>query len=439
MMLYKVCKHIYLVGFIALFGCVREVKPPNPPTLSFDIQASELSLQIPDTLFIPVRVADESGLTLVRLSILNLDGSQLGPALSVQLNGEKEFNRTIELPVTETFISSGVYQLSLYASNGNSQSQRFLPISIAEVPKNLLSIVAITKDQGFDRIWHFNSNFDFQLYTINSSFVGGGVSPRTAEVYFVTSSNPELYRIKSMNNGPVWLTSSLAASSGRNWNAITSDRKLYIAQENGITTGLDESLLPIFQYASNNQFRPIWLRRTSEHLLIAEQERSNVDRFHLRFVHPVGRGVVFSRAIDFEPVEYFRDDTNSFIMFGNKNGRGYIYKYFYSSNLIVELHELAFGEKIDKVWFRSDSPNALFFTDAKNYSYNLATNILQATDVTFGGGARVTAYTFEPLSGTTITSEQEFGSYSLVLEQNGRRIKLPVGGNLREVYFLYNR
>lgn len=439
MILYKVCKRIYLIGLIALFGCVREVKPPNPPTLSFDIQASELSLQIPDTLFIPVHIADESGLTLVRLSILNLDGSLLGPSLTVELNKEKEFTSTLVLPVTETFISSGLYQLSLYASNGNSQSQRFLPISIAEVPKTLQSIVAITKEQGFSRIWHFNSNFDFNSYTTSSDFVGGGVSPRTGEVYILTASNPEVYRVRNTNNGSTLLTSPLAASSGRIWSAITSDRRLYIAQENGITTGLDESLIPVFQYASNNLYRPIWLRRTGEHILVAEQERSNTDRYHLRFVHPVGRGVVFSRSIDFEPVEYFRDNTNSLILFGNRNGRGYIFKYFYSSNLIVELFELAQGEKIDKVWFRNDSPTALFFTNSKNYSYSLLSNMLQTTDVAPSGGTRVTAYAFEPLTGITVTSEQEFGDYFLILEHNSRRTKLPIGGNLQEVYFLYNR
>lgn len=439
MILYKVCKRIYLIGLIALFGCVREVKPPKPPTLSFDIQASELSLQIPDTLYIPVHIADESGLTLVRLSILNLDGSLLGPSLTVELNDEKAFTSTLVLPVTETFISSGLYQLSLFASNGISQSQRFLPISIAEVPKTLQSIVAITKEQGFSRIWHFNSNFDFNSYTTSSGFVGGGVSPRTGEVYVLTASNPEVYRVSNTNNGSTLLTSPLAASSGTIWSAITSDRRLYVAQENGITTGLDESLIPVFQYASNNLYRPIWLRRTDEHILIAEQERSNTDRYHLRFVHPVGRGVVFSRSIDFEPVEYFRDNTNSLILFGNRNGRGYIFKYFYSSNLIVELFELASGEKIDKVWFRYDTPSALFFTAAKSYSYNVSTNTLQTTEVTSGGSARVIAYAFEPLTGTTITGEKELDSYSLVLEQNGRRIKLPVNGNLQEVYFLYNR
>lgn len=439
MMLYKVCKHIYLVGLIALFGCVREVKLQNPPTVSFDIQASELFLQIPDTLYVPVRIADESGLTQVRLAILNLDGSLLGPALSVELKKEKEFTGTLALPVTETFISSGLYQLSLYASNGSSQSQRFLPISIAEVPKTLLSIVAITKEQGFSRIWHFNPNFDFQSFTTNSGFVGGGINPRNAEVYVLTASNPEVYLVKNTINGPIWLSSAIAGGAGRNWSAITSDRKLYIAQENGITTGLDESLIPVFQYASNNLYRPIWLRRTGEHILVAEQERSNMDRYHLRFVHPIGRGVVFSRSIDFEPVECFRDNTNSLFFFGNRNGRGYIFKYFYSSNLIAELFELASGEKIDKVWFRHDSPTALFFTATRSYSYNMSANILQTNNVTPGGSARVTAYAFEPLSGTTITGEKELDSYSLVLEQNGRRTKLPVGGNLQEVYFLYNR
>ncbi len=439
MILYKVYKRIYLVGLVALFGCVREVKLPNPPTLSFELQASELSVQIPDTLSIPVRVVDESGLTLVRLSILNLDGSQLGPSVSVQLSKEKEFNRSLALPVTESFIGSGIYQLSLYASNGSSQSQRFLPISIAEVPKALLSIVAITKEQGFSRIWHFNSNFDFQSYTTSSNFVGGGVSPRTGEVYVLTASNPEVYRVKHTSNGPIWLNSALMASSGRYLNAITSDRRLYIAQENGITTGLDESLVPIFQYASNNLYRPVWLRRTNEHLLIAEQERSNVERYHLRFIHPIGRGIVFSRAIDFEPVEYYRDNTNSFVIFGNKNGRGYILKYFYSSNLIVELHELALGEKIDKVWFGNNGTSALFFSETKNYSYNLSTNILQSTDAAAGGGARVTAYAFEPLSGTTVSCEQQNGEFSLVLEQAGRNSKLPINGSLQEVYFLYNR
>jgi hypothetical protein len=215
---------------------------------------------------------------------------------------------------------------------------------------------------------------------------------------------------------------------------------IYAAFENGQILGYSRDLMPVFQYSSASTAVPVFIHRLPQQLLIIEQQRANLNAYHLYMIHPIGKGIISSRPMDFEPVYVYEESPNSLVFFGTRQGRGIIVRYYFSSNLFTTLRELPAGKKIDKVFYDGIGNASVFQLVAGDelITYNVATDQL---NYGFGWLSGFGVRKWEPLTQTMVNiNRNESNQYELVLERQGmvsNQINLP--GRPLDIHFIYNR
>src|SRR5690606_14046772 len=105
-----------------------------------------------------------------------------------------------------------------------------------------------------------------------------------------------------------------------------------------------------FQYQAPVNEQLVSVERLPDYLLVATREQANLQQFRLYFLHPVFKGVIISRNIDFEPLLVKQIQAQQLLIFGNKQGRGQIYRYYFNTNLLELIAELPQGDRVAAVF-----------------------------------------------------------------------------------------
>jgi hypothetical protein len=77
-------------------------------------------------------------------------------------------------------------------------------------------------------------------------------------------------------------------------------------------------------------------------------------------LHPVYKGVIVSRNINFEPLLVKQIQPQQLLVVGNKQGRGQLYRYFLNTNLLELIAELPVGDRVEAA-FESREINGLSY------------------------------------------------------------------------------
>ncbi len=429
-------------GLLILFllGCKKEASQLPPPKVSFATEANELALQIPDTVRIQLLAEDAAGLRRLSLSLVDANFQRVGPVQDVQLNGELNHSQQFQFAITSEQLRSGDYYLLATASNGQSEGRKFLKILLNEAPLRLNGIIVLSERANQTDVTIFKSDLSYQQLSWPGTYAGGAAFSATQSLVAFEAARPQVRVLSAPNfNQLAGFTPALPNTTTRSVTAYRSDL-IYAAFENGQILGYGRDLKPVFQYSSASTAMPVFIHRLPQHLLIVEQQRANLNTFHLYMIHPVGKGIIYSRPMDFEPVFVYEESPNSLVFFGSRQGRGVIVRYYFSSNLFTTIRELPVGKKIEKVYYDSlgNVPIFQLVSGEELYRYNIQSDQLNTG---FGWNSSSSITQYEPLTQTRVSVYRtESATYAIELDRMGLMSdKVNIAGKPLDIHFIYNR
>lgn len=426
---------------LSLIGCKKDVTVAPAPSVNFGTEANELSLQIPDTVVIQVNAEDEAGLQSLSLSLVDVNFQRVGNVQEVSLNGKTTHSQTFSFGITSEQLLSGDYYLLATASNGNSEGRKFIKILLNEAPLRLNGILVVSENGNLTDVTVVKPDFSYQKISWPGSYAGGATLAAAESFVAFEADRPQARTLRAPDFNQ--LGGFVPAVPNTRTRSVTAFGKeiTYAAFENGQILGYAKDLKPVFQYSSPSTAFPIFIHRLPQHLLLVEQQRADVNAFHMYMIHPVGKGVIISRPMDFAPVYVYEESPNSLVFFGNRLGKGVVVRYYFSSNLFVNLREFETGKTIEKVFYNSlgNFPVFQLVIDQETvYAYNTQTDQLNTG---FGWQSGFGLSSYEPLTQTQIyLNKNTSNSYELSLDRLGVTsdlISLP--GRPLAVHFVYNR
>lgn len=425
---------------LSLLGCKKEEAPLSPPVVSFGTAANELSLQIPDTVSIQLTANDPQGLRRLSLSLVDASFQRVGAVQEVTLNGEASHSQNFQFAITSEQLRSGDYYLLATASNGSTEGRKFLKILLNEAPLRLHGMVVLSARGSQTDVTIFKPDFSYQQLSWPGTYAGGAAFSATQSLVAFEAARPQVRVLSAPDfNQLGGFAPALPNTTTRSVTAYGSDL-IYAAFENGQILGYSRDLKPVFQYSSPSTAMPVFIHRLPQHLLIVEQQRANLNAFHMYMIHPVGKGIVISRPMDFEPVYVYEESQNSLVFFGTRQGKGVIVRYYYSSNLFTTLRELPTGKKIDKVFYDGLGNFSVFqlVSGEELITYNVQNDQLNYGFGWFSGFG-VTRY--EPLTQTRVfVNRNESAGYEILLDRLGIvSDKVNLSGRPLDIHFIYNR
>jgi len=425
---------------LSLIGCKKESSELPPPKVNFNTEANELSLQIPDSVEITVSASDAAGLKRLSLSLVDAGFQRVGEVQEVALNGEINHTQTFNFGITSEQLRSGDYYLLATASNGSSEGRKFLKILLNEAPLRLQGILVLSANGNQTDVTVFKTDMSHQKTSWPGTYAGGAAFSATGSFVGFETNRPQARVLTAPDFTTLGgFMPAIPNTITRSVTSMGSDI-VYAAFENGQILGYSRDLKPVFQYSSVSTAMPVFVHRLPQHLLIVEQQRANANAFHMYMIHPVGKGTIISRPMDFEPVYVYEESPNSLVFFGSRQGRGVVVRYYYSSNLFSTLRELPAGKTIDQVYYdgMGNFPVFQLVTGDELYTYNTETDQLN-TGFGWFSGFGVTRY--EPLTQTRVYVNRNMSdTYEVMLDRQGivsDVVNLP--GKPLDIQFIYNR
>lgn len=425
---------------LSLIGCKKEDRELPPPVVSFVTAANELSLQIPDSVTIAVAASDASGLKLLSLTLVDASFQRVGAVKEVQLNGELNYSHSFTFAITSEQLRSGDYYLLATAFNGSSEGRKFIKILLNEAPLRLQGILVLSQNGNQTDVTIFKADFTHRKTSWPGSYAGGAAFSATGSFVGFEANRPQVRVLQAPDFTTLaGFIPAIPNTATRSVTALASDI-VYAAFENGQILGYSRDLKPVFQYSSASSALPVFIHRLPNHLLIIEQQRANLNAYHLYMIHPVGKGIVISRPMDFEPVFVYEESPNSLVFFGNRQGRGVVIRYYFSSNLFATLRELPVGKKIDQVYYDGigNFPVFQLVVGEELITYNTQTDQL---NYGFGWSSGFGVSKYEPLTQTRVfVNRNDFNTYELSLERLGLGSDvINLSGRPLDIHFIYNR
>ncbi len=417
-------------------ACKKDTGPLSPPQLQFVTEATSLAMQLPDTLALTVKANDPAGLRYLSLSLVDAGFNRVGPVHEVTLQGETVTMQELRLAVTSDLLRSGDYYVVFTASNGESEARKFLPVSLTETPLAFKAMIVISQEGNVCQATLVRPDFSIQTHVLAGNYAGGAALAAGGSFVGFPASQASL-RVLDLPAMDQVRTVPVSPSQTAVASVHSADGDMvYAALESGLILGFSRNLQQVFQYQSPSTATPVFVHRLPDHLLLVEQQRSNPEQYHLKMIHPVNKGVIISRSVDFEPVHVVEESENSLIFFGNRGQRGVIIRYYFSSNLLVTVRELPETEKIERVMkdgYLNSSRFNLLATD-QAYTYALEGNLL-TTHMN-----KETATVSDARLNWLVHYDGHISPSVIRIEPvNGVPLTLPANGKLLDVKFLFNR
>ena len=216
---------------LTLGSCLDDEDNQGPEIQFVKPQANTV-INLPDTFEVQVKVTDDNLIRMVSLDLVDEDnmpviqGRYFYPAAN-------EYTLSTNIPLDDKNIKTGPYDLRITADDGNSLVSAYLPLTINEIPQEILGYFVVTRPMSFkstiDRLG-LNFALDSQM-VINETRYLSGVNSNYGQLYFV---NDEPAVMKAFDPFTFELLWEMDASLPRAWfTDIYNDDQLLFSTDNG--------------------------------------------------------------------------------------------------------------------------------------------------------------------------------------------------------------
>lgn len=426
-----------LLWIFSLLSCQKNETVPVAPVLELLNAAEQLAVVVPDTITLQIKATDAQGLYYASLSLVNDQFIRVGPFTERRLNGETTITIELSLAINSEQLNDGKYYVVAQVSNGQTESRKFVPLDLKAIPRRLKAFVLATENGNQIQTYIIQPGKNPIEVPWQGGLAGLGAFSANDQLIGITQQIASSRQMLGPNYNS-WQPAQLdlPAFGVLDFHA-GQDGLLYVALENGQLLGYGKDLQRAFQYQAPVNEQLVSVERLPDYLLVATREQANLQQFRLYFLHPVFKGVIISRNIDFEPLLVKQIQAQQLLIFGNKQGRGQIYRYYFNTNLLELIAELPQGDRVAAV-FENREINVLsyrLFSGEKLFAFYPGQDRLDLVST-----VNQAANFYSEVGDWTLAYEKQQQSHQLSLMAGNNVVyQIPVSGRPKAFTALYNR
>ncbi|TAH43761.1 MAG: hypothetical protein EYC69_01925 [Bacteroidetes bacterium] len=305
-----------------LYNCKKEDR--QEPLIEILQPASLLSIQASDSIFLEAKVSDDNKLTQVSIQLLDQNQVSVSPSLVYHPQNNR-FYINLLYPISNIFLDSGNYLLSIYASDGENTSRKAVEIQINAIPLERLKVLALCTPSSSVNVYSLDSALNHSAFSsVSGDYINCSINSRSKKLNILGRSSGD-YSIIDAENGSLFNSiSGLCPIASPCFEYLQSQNDLnFISYNDGNIKAFDPNGLQKFSIQQQGYFRPGASFLTDQYFFaelyyIAQQE--------LRlgtFFYP--SGVIRQEfPIDMKIMKMFYRSQDELYLFGHSSGNAVV-------------------------------------------------------------------------------------------------------------------
>ncbi len=329
---------IYLLLACLQLTCKKE--NDQDPVIEFLRPSAFLTVLAGDSVLVEARVQDDGPLSQVSIQLLNLDEVPVTSAM-VYHPGNNSFYINTLYAINNTYLESGIYLLTIYASDGKNSSRVAREIEIQAIPLERKKVFAFTSTLNSVQIHSLDSGQGYTLFkNLPGDYAGSSLSSRYQRINVLGRSTGP-FTVLDAPTGNVFYQVPRPCPLGDNCfeKLLNSQEMNFIAYSDGNIKGFNEDGLQRFAVQQDGYFIPGAMFRSSSYFY-AELYYKAQQEFRIgTFFYPGGAPRQES-VLDLDVMGMFEKSTDELYLFGHSNGNSIVEIYSRITNRTTLLRNL---------------------------------------------------------------------------------------------------
>jgi hypothetical protein len=325
---YYIFRYFFLVPVIFLFASCHKNADADYPTVRFIAPAGIQTFNVFDTIKVQGFVSDKQTLTVVSVCLENSASVVVLPAVSIPI-GSNDFNFSCSYILNDQQLASGVYYLTLMASNGVNTSYTYQQINVDAAPTKRTGIYALTRQGGNTKIWNIDSNFHvLSGALITGNYSGSDINSAYQQLYVSASDSGNAIALSMPSGSIAWSQTGTYSPIPYFTGIYSYGNAAYLAYYNGIIKYINSQGNLQQQFTIASGYYPIHLLAYNNYLFVEEKNiASSNEQIGVYYQqNAIGFG---QNNLPGPIVAMYGADVQDIFVFGNQTG-GSVYLLLYN-------------------------------------------------------------------------------------------------------------
>ncbi|MEO6884471.1 MAG: hypothetical protein ABI199_10675 [Bacteroidia bacterium] len=367
---------IFILGTV-LVACNKDQSDSQPPVITISSPYPNQLFHVNDTIIITAKVSDETQLTSISISLENAQLARVMPSVNIPVVS-KNMNFTDRYVLSEQHLLSGIYYVTVTASDGYNLISGFQKISIIASPRKRMGIYALTQPYSsqinvvkIDTLFHAA-----QQTSLLSDYSGSVMNSYYQQLTIAGSYTGHLNAINLSTNTTQWSHPSGSGSTPYFEGIYNDDTLSYVPLYNGQIYAYDANGMQAFSATADPNYYGTQLYKQNGMLFVAEKYITGTSYKLVTYYCPFGANLQ-EAAMPMNAIAICPKDNNDIFVFGNNAGQGVMELYTINNNVFYSPQTLPAGKLLSAVAI--DADDWLLGCDNNTvYKYQYSINSLTA-------------------------------------------------------------
>lgn len=341
---------IFIVFFLVavlVFSCrCNKDKDSTAPLVTVLAPVQNQTFLVGESIPIKFTVSDESRIEFVQIALLDENGIQVLSTITLH---DLENEQLIEqiLPISNTALLSGVYTLSILASDGNNEKGYFTKIYLQELPLKKRAVFYIGYNQTNYRVYKLDStNTSNFAYSLSGDYIGSAMDSRYNHLITCGGFSGKFQSTSVSDYSTFWSQLPVGSTYPSFRSILSSGNIIYVSYNNGFIKGFDYTGAIVYNASTAvGIYYPQKIGVSSNYLLSEQVAFVGGAQKLVLYTLPAGSAVQeanFSGSV----VEMFPKNASEFFIFYNQGNTGKISLYEKAGNGLSYTYPFSLGGKI---------------------------------------------------------------------------------------------
>jgi len=331
---------LFCCSQLLLTGCKPEQPLTALPSIELLSAATAFDVQVPDTLWVSVRIRSERALSRAVLRVQRTDGVALLPPQARELLGQDTI-LVWEIALSDSLLPSGQFQLVFQAVSQGQTASLFVPLRLNAVVRPFLGVMWFAQSGAQSAVYRCDTMGVLapRVSELGLDLVQGITHPAYRKVWLRGQTSPVLwiYHLDSLLFGPVYSTPSDPGQSPYTF-LSSSDQGIYVSRGIGDVLCFLHAGATGGQFSIPSDFVPVFTCRQQEHLLVELRARPPSSIRRIRIYHADFQGLIREFTVAGHVLGAARMASGDWLLLIEQNlsGMGRLWRYSLSNQQLLE-------------------------------------------------------------------------------------------------------
>jgi hypothetical protein len=177
----------------------------DQPEVKILSPATNSTLNLPDKLEVVAEIRDDRNIEYVSVFLADGNGIQVIPP-EYRYPGGTFYRYSDSISILDKTITGGTYWVTVVAFDGENSSRDYVPVTLYEIPQELLGYIAVTASLPFEtRIIRYDRDFQEDTsFIVPMGFHLSGFSGLWEQFFFVSPGPSVIYAYSDRAFEPLW-------------------------------------------------------------------------------------------------------------------------------------------------------------------------------------------------------------------------------------------